>query len=761
MKNKHHLKKVLDQQVANKEMKKIKILGNPKVFISVSVLILIAINLLTNLIGNALDYIGGSILNQVSTSINFSKMIFTFNSNYKVLYLVANVAAIIFLIAFRFKIKASFKDINEGQKGTSRFTTEKEIEEQYKTIPEVESNEERANGGFEGKGGVVIARTEKRHKKLTFIDDSATNNLIIGTTRSGKGELYIFPTLDAYSRAKIKPSMIFNDPKGELYEMAKDTLKQRGYRIEVLNLLNPMESMSYNPLQLIIDAYKNGDYSTAQSLCKTLTYTLYYKPGAKDPFWQNSAMSLVNALILAIADECIANREEEKITLYSVANMLSTLGSREVNDKNELDEYFKSLPSSSVAKMQYATSNFAKGTTRGGIFASAMAELQIFTMDEIAKMTSKNTVNFKDIGFINNEKEDNRPVAIFMIVPDYDVSNHNIASIFVRQLYYVLAKESTFSDEGKCDREVIFMLDEFGNMTAIEGIANILTVCLGRNIRFNLVVQSFSQIKKLYGDDYKTILGNCSNKFYIFTNEEETAEEFSKLLGSKTIVTYSRNGEILNSSKGITESVDGRRLLTSDELMHLKEGEIVIVRGTKRRDLKNNKIRPYPIINNGENMMKYRYEYLTKYFPNRNAEMKEKIEAMHKDIQLHDLLVFDEVEEIMTDQQTGEVICNAITGEPLRAKVIAKTFKKKEEPKVEVKTDSSNEIAADHIKPEKTFKEIFEEEEFNSILRKANKCLPESLNISIDSTKKDLENELAKLPDDKRGEVENLFFCGV
>lgn len=759
MKNQHHLKQVLDQQVANKEMKKIKILGNPKVFISVSILILIAINLLINLISNALDYIGASILNQVSTNRSFLKMILTFNSNYKVLYLIANVVGIIFLIAFRFKIKASFKDINEGQKGTSRFTTEKEIEEQYRTIPEVESDEERANGGFEGKGGVVIARTEKRHKKLTFIDDSATNNLIIGTTRSGKGELYIFPTLDAYSRAKIKPSMIFNDPKGELYEMAKDTLKQRGYKIEVLNLLNPMESMSYNPLQLIIDAYKNGDYSTAQSLCKTLTYTLYYKPGAKDPFWQNSAMSLVNALILAIADECIANGEEEKITLYSVANMLSTLGSRETNDKNELDEYFKSLPNSSVAKMQYATSNFAKGTTRGGIFASAMAELQIFTMDEIAKMTSKNTVNFRDIGFINKEKEDNRPVAIFMIVPDYDVSNHNIASIFVRQLYYVLAKESTFSDEGKCDREVIFMLDEFGNMTAIEGIANILTVCLGRNIRFNLAVQSFSQIKKLYGDDYKTILGNCSNKFYIFTNEEETAEEFSKLLGSKTIVTYSRNGEILNSSKGITESVDGRRLLTSDELMHLKEGEIVIVRGTKRRDLKNNKIRPYPIINNGENMLKYRYEYLTKYFPNRNAEMKEKIEALHKDIQLHDLLVFDEVEEIMIDEQTGEVICNAITGEPLKAKVIAKTFKKKEEP--EVKTDSYNEETTDKLEPEKTFKEIFEEEEFNSILRKANKCLPESLNINIDSTKKDLENELAKLPEDKRGEVENLFFCEV
>lgn len=770
MRNKHHLKQILDQEVANKEMKRVKILGDPKVFTFVCILLLTLTNLLVNLIINTFAYLKDTIINHVNATLSMKQSLLTFNFEYKLFYIIADIIAIIFLVGMYIKLRTSFRSIREGQKGTSRFTTLTEIEEQYKAIPEVETEQERANGGYEGKGGVIIGRTTKKHKNITFIDDSATNNLIIGTTRSGKGELYIFPTIDAYTRAKIKPSMIFNDPKGELFEMSRDTLEARGYRIEVLNLLKPMESMSYNPLQLIIDAYKQGDYSTAQSLCKTLTYTLYYKPGVKDPFWQNSAMSLVNALILAICDECIANGEEEKITLYGVANMLATLGSREINDKNELDEYFKNLPPSSVAKMQYATSNFAKGTTRGGIFASAMAELQIFTMDEIAKMTSKNTINFKDIGFINKDKEDNRPVAIFMIVPDYDVSNHTIASIFVRQLYYVLAKESTFSGTGKCDREVIFLLDEFGSMTPIEGIANILTVCLGRNIRFNLVVQALSQIKQKYGDDSKTIVGNCSNKFYIFTNDDETAEEFSKLLGEKTIVTYSRTGELLTKSKSLTENVDGRRLLTPDELMHLKEGEIVIVRGTKRRDLKGNKIRPYPIINNGENMMKYRYEYLDKYFPNRNADMKVKIEALHKDIILHDLLVFDEVEQTMIDEKTGEVICNAITGEPLKAKVIVKTFKKKEEPKkVEIKTEHYDEVSniekassqttdADN---NKTFKEMFKEEEFNSILRKANKCLPESLNININNTKKDLENELSRLPEDKKLEVENLFFCGV
>lgn len=70
-------------------------------------------------------------------------------------------------------------------------------------------------------------------------------------------------------------------------------------------------------------------------------------------------------------------------------------------------------------------------------------------------------------------------------------------------------------------------------------MANIITVCLGRKIRFNLIVQAYSQLKNLYGDDAPTIEGNCGNQIYILTNEDETAEKFSKLVGEKTIITKS------------------------------------------------------------------------------------------------------------------------------------------------------------------------------------------------------------------------------
>ncbi|MGU9410869.1 VirD4-like conjugal transfer protein, CD1115 family, partial [Clostridium perfringens] len=96
---------------------------------------------------------------------------------------------VLIIIKIQFRLKTSFRSINEGQKGKCRFCSLTEIESQYKSVPKKEKV-------FEGKGGVVISSYEDS----VFIDEGDVNNLVIGTTRSGKGELFLFPTIDVYSR---------------------------------------------------------------------------------------------------------------------------------------------------------------------------------------------------------------------------------------------------------------------------------------------------------------------------------------------------------------------------------------------------------------------------------------------------------------------------------------------------------------------------------------------------------------------------------
>ncbi|MFC7061669.1 VirD4-like conjugal transfer protein, CD1115 family [Halobacillus seohaensis] len=643
-----------------------------------------------------------------------------------------------------YKLQSNYKQIGTDEKGSQRFATRKEIQQQYKAIPDRKFT-------YQGQGGPVLARKGDK----AYIDPSPVNNLIIGTTRSGKGQTYVIPTIDAYSRAEEQPSLVINDPKGELFASSRETLENRGYEVEVLNLMNPMQSMSFNLLELVKQSYQDGDFSTAQTLCETITHMLYHNPQAKEPMWDDSAKSLVNAMILAITEKSITEGTEEKITMYTVANMLSELGTKnEVDEKgqecNALDEYFQELPQSHVAKEQYATSNFSKGNTRSSIFTTAMNGLTKFTMSETAKMTAKNSLDLKKVGFgqsikgrgtpfskvfvtfpdgitetnqsgesgtwtINfssklkegdtltivqdqeplsakqsrkqtkdqrkyHEKKQRsqlfiqvkevheesgeihfhfstspdflsdltvervcyftKPIALFMVTPDYDTSTHAIPSIFVSQLYYVLSKNASIAKGQKCLREVVFMLDEFGNMPGIADMDNKITVCLGRNIRFHLVVQSYAQLKDLYGEDGQaTIRGNCGNEIYILSADYDSASYFSSKLGKQTLNTQTRSGSTFSLDKSKTESTEGRDLLTANELQELEEGDSVVRRVLMRRDKKGRKIRAFPIYNTGKHSMKYAHTYLNHDFDTSRSITEEEIDTPHRHIDPKDLVM--------------------------------------------------------------------------------------------------------------------------
>lgn len=601
---------------------------------------------------------------------------FDFNWRLKWLYLLGGCFSAALAVRVGYRMKINLSPLSNGkQKGSRHFATVTELQEEYRSVPEKKEF-------YDGKGGFPIAR----YKGRIFIDDSAVHNLIIGTTRSGKGEIFIIPAIDIYSRAQqaaSKASMVIFDPKGELASASKKVLEQLGYQVYIFDLLSFM-GMSFNPLQLVIDAYVKGNKAEAQLLANTLSFILFHDPTAKDKTWENWSIALTNALILALvidccaeADQCEAPEEKQewynKITMYSVARLLIDLGEPKDDEKSKLDRFFATRSLNDVARLQYASVSYATGKTKGNIFANTLSQLIKFTMEPIAKMTSKNSVNLEEIGF-----NPDHPTAVFLVTPDYDTSNHFLATIFISQLYYVLSKKSSLSPGGKCLREVVFLLDEFGNITPIPDMAHILTVCLGRNIRFDLVIQAYSQIFKLYGEqDGKTIIGNCGNQIYLLTIEEETAKRISSLIGNKTISVLSRNEQNnLSLDKHFSEHIDTQPLRNPNDLMEFKPGESAVIRITKRNDLHGRKITPSPIYNHNETVMKYRYEYLDEFDPSRSFQSLNISEhCLHKDTNL-DQVVYtpvlkDETEiteetvqeadlylsELLTPEQM-ELICN-------------------------------------------------------------------------------------------------------
>lgn len=533
---------------------------------------------------------------------------------YLFLFVIWFVFCIFINIRQGYRMRAAFSShgFNLNQKGYARWTTEQEIREQYTEIPDRDKS-------FSGYGGTIISRMGKS----LFIDTDMVNNLIIGITRSGKGEMEVIPSIDVYSRAEEKTSLVVCDPKTELYKTSKRTLEERGYDVYLLSLVDPEHSMGFNPLGQIVDLYVKGNFSNAELLAQTFSYSIFNpdKQIGGDTFWQDTPSSLLTALILAHVDDCYRQDKLErtdthirKVNMYSIINTFGELvGQRDLEDPDvsALDRYFNERPALDRAKMKYIGIEVAGYRTKSSIFASMFAKLTIFTYENIAKMTAESSLNLEDIGF------GKKPVAVFLEIPDYDKSTHFLATVFLRQMYFVLARRATRNPSGKCDNRVRVIADEFGNLPAIEAMENIMTVCLGRNIAFDLYIQAYSQLTKLYGENAKTISGNCGNTIYILSDDDETTERFSKNLGNETVIDLQRNGERLSTKKNIMESTLDKPLLNMNQLEELKPGECVVKRVMKRTDRKGRRITPHPIFNSEESGRRFlfRYEYLRDTFP--------------------------------------------------------------------------------------------------------------------------------------------------
>lgn len=117
-----------------------------------------------------------------------------------------------------------------------------------------------------------------------------------------------------------------------------------------------------------------------------------------------------------------------------------------------------------------------------------------------------------------------------MILPDQKVTFYAICSLFVNQCYNKLC-DLADAEGGRLKIRQNFILDEFGNFTQIPSFGSFLTVGGGRGIRFNLFIQSFSQLREKYGEDVsKNILDNCHVWTYLKTSNTETAKLISERL---------------------------------------------------------------------------------------------------------------------------------------------------------------------------------------------------------------------------------------
>lgn len=382
------------------------------------------------------------------------------------------------------------------------------------------------------------------------------HSLIMGASGSGKTQAFMFPLIKILGRAG--ESMIVTDPKGELYENCGSLLKEKGYKIILINFRDPREGAAWNPFSYPYRIYKEGNSDKANELLQDLASNILIDPNNKaEPFWEQTASNFFTGLSLGLFDDAT----EAEININSI-NMMAETGEDRIGASTYIKEYFKSKGELSPAYIAAASCINAPNETRGGIMSTFRTKTRIFSSQEaLSEMLSYSDFDIRDVG---KEK-----TAVFLKIHDEKTTYHALATIFVKQAYEALIAVAQTCPNLKLPYRTNFILDEFANMPALKDVETMITASRSRNIRFSFVIQNFSQLNKVYGKDVaETIKGNCGNFVYIMSTELAALEEISKLLGDQKPAKAEKD----------KPAPPIRPLFTVSDLQALKEGEVIINR---------------------------------------------------------------------------------------------------------------------------------------------------------------------------------------
>jgi len=526
------------------------------------------------------------------------------------------------------KAKKLMKNKTEGFESNlenSRFMTDKERDfnfspYKFKKLPESQID-----------GIPVYAQYNKKRKELDINLASPMHGLIIGATGSGKTTTFINPMIQILGNSSASSSMICTDPKGELFQLHSKMLKERGYKVMVLDLRDPYSSFRWNPLGEIYDRYQEylntgneiyrrfdsaaasglqlvnppeayedewyeyegKDYAVRRELLgviKIARQKIYDKlyedlndlisvicpiESKDDPVWEKGARSLIMAVCLGMLEDSEFPELEMTREKFCFYNINKAIGNSD-NNYEELRNFFKGRSPMSKAVSLSKQVLSAAEATMASYMSIAFDKLSMFNDEGLCSLTSAT-----DIDPIQFASE---PTALFLKIPDEKDTRHALAAVFVLCIYKALIKVASAREDLSLPRNVYFILDEFGNMPRIDKFDKMITVGRSRKIWFNMVVQSYAQLNNVYGDTVANIIkSNCGMKMFIGSNDIETCEEFSKLCGNMTVSTSSISSSMGDKSGNINVSsqLQTRPLIYPSELQKLNNktdtGNAIIV----------------------------------------------------------------------------------------------------------------------------------------------------------------------------------------
>lgn len=375
--------------------------------------------------------------------------------------------------------------------------------------------------------------------KYLSMEDSLSHMMVCAGTGVGKSTNTQIVGLLHQKNASI----ICMDNSGELRRDTEVAKIQDGYSTYTLDF-DPKEFTNkttfYNPLSRI----NPNDKSAIAKVSSLLVGNMSQK---KD-YWSIKAEETIHLAISIVLRE-----ESKKRHLYNVLRCMELM----VTDKVEMSKKLARMDEELFRKWKLIISNEPK--VLSSILSSAISMLSwIGNNETLAKLTSRDSLDFNSLR--------NKKICVYIQVPLHNQALYQpLINIFFTQFFNHFLSQPL---PKKGERPILVFADEFGSMYIPE-FQTIISNCRKWFIGIQMLIQSESQITKIYGAAGKDIiLANCS-KMYM-TGLDKESEEISRILGKRTIT---------NEKTGHTREVP---LMTASQIRTMKDKAILLPKGGRK-----------------------------------------------------------------------------------------------------------------------------------------------------------------------------------
>ena len=480
------------------------------------------------------------------------------------------------------------KTVGQGQYGTARFSTKAEIKKTYTKIPFDVENWRKGKNLPKVQGTVVGCRT-KGKRTYALIDEGDVHTLMVGAAGIGKTAFFLYPNIEAACASGM--SFLQTDLKGDVARNYGTIAKKYyGYNVSIIDLRNPTRSDENNMLHLVnkyMDIYKS-DKTNLQAKAKAEKYAKItaktiinigggdYSSMGQNAFFYDASEGLLASLILLIAEFGEKNERHIVSVFKMIQDLLTPIAEEkkaekkgQAKPKNGFKILMEKLPDEHKAKWLAGSALFAADQAMMSIISTALSRLNSFIDSELEQILCFGTA-------IDAEKFCNEKSAIFIVLPEEDISKYFMVSLIIQQLYreiLVIADENG----GKLKNRVMFFCDEFGSFPKIEGAEAMFSASRSRRISIVAIIQSFAQLDKNYGREGQEIITDNTQLtiFGGFAPNSQSAEILSKALGEQTVLS----GTVSHGrDKSQSLQMIGRPLMTPDELKSMPKGQFIVMK---------------------------------------------------------------------------------------------------------------------------------------------------------------------------------------